>query len=383
MLWRDVRGEIIRDNEHPFEGFMRIADGEGDLLGEMLCGGSVRSLELDSPTEIEAAAGAHGAPADSLRSAFRGVLSFYRASETELLPVNIAHIEDYLRGVVPAEIGAFAPTEALKAQAIASRSEAIYKLLAGSRHGDPRYDFVSTQQDQVYRGAGEEAPASDREVAATRGLVMTSGGAVIDAVYSHSCGGATASNEDLWPRGQPLPYLRSRIDRSCGGAPELGDFASVDDWLDSSPEVFCNPAQSEFPLYAKGYFRWSRVRKGDEIEAEARERGLAIGPLRYLRVKERAPSGRVVRLELQGEKAVIEIANGDTIQGLLGLPSTLFTMGVSVKDGRVEAAAFRGAGYGHGVGMCQMGAFMMARRKFNCDDILGHYFAGVRIESLY
>ncbi|MCX7014488.1 MAG: SpoIID/LytB domain-containing protein [Candidatus Sumerlaeota bacterium] len=314
---------------------------------------------------------------------FRGQVQFF-AGNGGLFPVNTVNVEDYVRSVVPAEIGAHAPFEALKAQAIAARSEAIHKTLAGGRYGDDHYELVSTAQDQVYNGVGEESLDSTRAARDTASVVLMKDGQIIDAVYSHSCGGVTANSEDLWP-GRTAPCLAGKVDRMTWTFPsDLSKPEAVQEWLRSSPDVYCNEAQEGFPEHDKGFFRWKRTVKGSEIAELANDRGFDIGKLKGLRVVERSASGRVRKIELQGTEKTVTLANGDAIRVIMGVvPSTFFTFTTVMKDNLVDEVQFEGAGYGHGVGLCQMGAVMMGQRGFTCEKILQHYYTGAEIQKVY
>jgi len=375
MLPEVRNAEILFDGAHPFLGFLRILNAKSELAARAPAEAILRPRDEGRAIRIDGRIGG---------GAFRGEIRFFLGEDGLLFPVNSVDLEEYVRSVVPAEIGASAPKEALKAQAIAARSEAIHKMLAGSRYGDDRYDIVSTQQDQVYRGTEEETAESTRAVKETAGQALVHQGEVIDAVYSHSCGGITANSEDLWP-GRSVPSLRSQVDRESWSFPvDLSSSAAVEEWTQSMPDVYCNCLQDGFPEYAKPYFRWDRTVPEAELARQINERGYGVGRLKDLRAVSRSSSGRVGAIEICGTDKTVRVNNGDTIRALLGvLPSTFFTMAISRKDDLIEAVTFHGAGYGHGVGLCQMGAYMMARRGYSCEKILQHYFADVEIKKIY
>lgn len=288
-------------------------------------------------------------------SAYRGKLILKRASRG-LLAINEVSLEEYLRGVVPCEMGSGAPFEALRAQAVAARTYALANL---GKHGSEGYDLSCTVYDQVYKGVDSEAELTDRAVAETRGMVLEFHGKPIEARYHSTCGGKTADAREIFSRTR-IPYLRSVDDR--GGH------------LFRRKEPFCASSP---------HFRWSRVWKKNEFYALV-EKSLSslfgIGsPGKVRRVKAtKTKSGRVREL------VVITSANSyriysDQVRDFLGnLPSTKFDIIM-----RGNLVKLEGRGFGHGLGMCQWGAMGMAREGHDFKRILRHYYPGTRLKKLY
>jgi SpoIID/LytB domain protein len=298
-----------------------------------------------------------------------------------LAVVNAAPADRMLAGLVPAEIFPSAPTAALRAQAVAARGELLAKI--GTRHLADPYLLCSRQHCQVYAGVGQEHPRTTRAVNATRGQVLVrAGGSLVDTVYSASCGGHTEHNDNVWPV-EPDPNLRGRLDAGAGGralAPFRGGItaANLDRWLTTRPPTWCARAR-----YNRDKYRWATTIEAPRLDALTRRLGL--GPVRALEVRSRGVSGRARVLRVSGERGSKLVRGELTIRRLLGgLRSSMFLVApVAGPDGKPAAFRFTGGGWGHGVGMCQTGATGMAAAGKTYQEILGHYYAGSRLVTLY
>jgi stage II sporulation protein D len=216
--------------------------------------------------------------------AYRGSAQLLRTGRRGVLVVNRVGLEDYLRGVVPAEMPASWPAEALEAQAVIARSYALRARNAGAQ-----YDVFADTRSQVYGGVGSEVAAASAAVAATRGEIVTYGGQVAQTYFFSTSGGRTAANEEIWG-GAPVPYLRSVTD----------------------PYDRLSP-----------YHRWS-VRFRDR-EAARRLADVAPGKLRSLKVVARTASGRAAVVAVRGRRGTARVSAA-TIQSALGLRSTWFSI---------------------------------------------------------
>ncbi len=295
---------------------------------------------------------------------YRGAILLRRAA-SGVTAANVLDMETYLLGVVPHEIGAGRPpeeVEAVKAQAIAARTYAVRHM---GRRDALGFDFYATVQDQVYGGAESEDPVSTDAVRSTAGEIITYNGQPIEAYYHSTCGGRTAALHEVWP-GSPRPYLQSVSDRNPAGG-----------W-------FCESSNR---------FRWTE--EWDEAELEstltaalATRGGVGtVTEVESIAITERSPSGRAAQLRLRTNLGE-DVVPGDSIRWVLrpapnrGLNSTaieLHTRG----DGHVTGLVVEGAGWGHGIGMCQIGALGRARAGHSYREILGTYYPGTRIVRLY
>lgn len=304
-------------------------------------------------------------------------------SDGKLVAVNAVPSDKLLAGLVPSEMYPDAPLDALAAQAIAARTELLQKI--GTRHLTDPYLLCSSQHCQVYSGAGKEHPRTNKAVANTRGMVLLrEGGGLVDARYSASCGGHGEHNEHIWG-GTPDPSLRGHLDMAADQAAAKRFISGVDDnnveaFLKLSPESsYCGATR-----YAQGRFRWTHRISAAELNKRVLDHYPQVGNVRALEPVERGVSGRIKTLRIRGTKGTV-IAAGDLhIRRLLGgLRSSLFLVRAIGDQAAPSAFEFHGAGFGHGVGMCQIGAIGMAERGFDYSSILRHYYPGSRIKRLY
>lgn len=288
-----------------------------------------------------------------------------------LLVANAVPEDKLLAGLVPAEMYPDAPPQALEAQAIAARTELLEKI--GRRNLTDPFLLCSTQQCQVYAGAGKEDPRTTKAVEKTRGIVLLrDGGGLVDVRYSASCGGHGENNDAIWG-GTPDPSLRGRPDTAKGGMTKITD-ANIGAFLDGGEEAWCAKGK-----LAKGRFRWTETIRASELGARVAAEMPEVGRVKALVPKQRGGSGRISTLAIQGDRGTAEVSGDLRIRRLLGgLKSTLFEVH---RDG--DAFVFHGAGFGHGVGMCQMGAMGMAGAGKTHAQILAHYYRGTHLHKLY
>ncbi len=296
-------------------------------------------------------------------------------------------MERLVKGVVPSEIFATAHVEALKAQAVTARGEVLAKV--GARHlGDP-YLLCAEQHCQVYKGTGAETRATDAAVDSTRGEALfarVSGepfdegpgevSRLVDSVYSAVCGGYTEDNESVWG-GPADPSLRGRPDFDPR-APGMSTFASGVGAALVSRFVRLPSVPSYCALVAPpAKVRWRRRFRQDEVDALCS--GLGVGKVRSLSVEGRGVSGRARALRVTGSAGMARVGSELAIRRLFrNLESGMFVVERAGSDW-----LFVGGGWGHGSGMCQMGAMGRALRGFGYLDILGWYYSGAGPEKIY
>ncbi len=293
-----------------------------------------------------------------------------------LTVVNLVGMEEYLLGVVSSEMRPDYPLEALKAQAVAART---YALKNRGRLAAQGFDLDDTAACQVYGGLFSEDPRTTRAVQDTAGMVLTYDGKPIDAVYSSTCGGYTESAQAAWGRTVPylvsVPDFQGEIDTVT---PRPADEAAWAAYCKHARAVNClQPAQARVEA-----FRWVKLITRAELEA-----GLtgdtAVGTLKEIVPLERGDSGRITRLRLVGSARSVEVTGELAIRRVLGkLRSSAFTV-ESYRDdaGTPVVFAFWGAGWGHGLGMCQVGAVGLANQGWTYDAILTHYYRGAKVEA--
>ena len=313
---------------------------------------------------------------------YTGGLAFAPDKGGELVVINSLGAERALKGTVPAEIFASAPKNALQAQAIAARNE-IFSAIGVRNLADP-YMLRADIYDQVYGGVGAEDRRTSAAVDATRGKVMFYGNQIVEAFFSSNAGGFTENNENVWDM-EPRPYLRGRPDAPREKVP--GPFRDgitekeLDRFLDEGFDAFSKIA----PVSSSKLFRWNKSVKASVPQRWLEDAGHKVGRIKDINIKSRGVSGRVIQLEIIGERGKALVERELNVRRLFGgLRSGLFTMDIR-RDGRgfISDIAFKGAGFGHGVGMCQTGAVGMASKGHSAEDILGHYYKGITVKDLY
>jgi stage II sporulation protein D len=295
----------------------------------------------------------------------------------KLVAVNAVPEDKLLMGLVPAEIFPDAPEAALEAQAIAARTELLGKL--GKRSLIDPFMICSTQACQVYAGAGKEHPRTTKAVIKTRGQVLLrDGGGLVDIRYSASCGGHGEDNDHVWG-GEADPSLRGRTDDAAAKTTPVTD-DTIDEFLAEDPkDSWCGKAK----VGGTGRFRWSERITAAALQARVAAEFPALGTVKGLVAKDRGVSGRIATLTIKG-KSDLDVTGDLRIRRLLGgLKSTLFRIRTEGPAKAPTAYIFDGAGFGHGVGMCQMGAIGMAEAGKNRASILAHYYRGTHLHQIY
>jgi stage II sporulation protein D len=297
---------------------------------------------------------------------YRGELEI-RATSEGLLVINRLSVDDYLRGVIPLELGQITDAElaAMEAQAVAARSYTYMRLADPDLRRKP-YDLVATTTDQVYGGASAESRLGDEAVKETAGQVIEYNGRVVNAPYFAACGGMTAAASEIW-RESDQPYLRPVSDLIPG----------------SGGQYYCQGSSK---------FRWTRTFSGAQLEGVLekylhRHSG-ALGAVRTVIADGPTPSGRVATLTLVTDRDYYKF-RGNEIRNVLRSPngeilnSTYFEVDVEGgANGHVASLTLRGLGNGHGVGMCQAGAIGRARAGQDYRTILETYYPGTVIATV-
>ncbi len=305
-----------------------------------------------------------GAPISVGTKAYRGELLVHGA-DTGVVVVNRLTIDEYLRGVVPLEIGARPASDsaAVQAQAITARSYAYTHLSS-----DPSrpYDVTAGVLDQVYGGVAAENDVANRAVDATRGLVLKYAGRVVNAPYHSTCGGTTAAPSEVW-RSTDEPYLVRVSDRVPGSNRYYCDIGPRFSWTRTFDATTLNAALAQY------------------LASYTNVPGRQPGAARNVAVASRTPSGRVAILAISTDRGNFTL-RGNDIRYVLREPggeilnSTYFSVEPSAgSSGALTRLTVRGTGYGHGVGMCQWGAIGRARAGQDYRTILRSYYPGTTI----
>jgi stage II sporulation protein D len=359
----------------PLAGPWKLTDASGRVLvsGDSTRRWSVhrdgrrlRALHADAPASpwvdrIMTFELVSGADITWQQKSYRGTLVFV-ATDSAILVVNRVDVEEYLRGVLPLEIGARLTTDhaAVEAQAVAARSFTYTRMLAGRTRD---FDLGATESDQVYGGTSVETFWGDLAVAATAGWVLSYRGQVVTAPYHSACGGTTAVPSEIWRGGQD-GFLRTVNDTS----PQTGR-----PWCALSPRA-----------------QWERRLSAADLATAVSRHAPAYTTLpagaaqsiRDLRVAGLTPSHRARAVVIATSAGDITLRGNDLRYVLRPaggeiLPSTAVSITTERgPDGRLQAVVMRGRGNGHGVGLCQWGAIARARAGADFRAILKAYYPG-------
>ena len=304
--------------------------------------------------------------------AYRERIEILPRREVGFNVINRVSLEAYTAGVLPSEMISSWPLEALKAQAIAARSYVLTKLNGYSREG---FDVADGVQAQVYGGVGAETTKTDSAVNQTAGMVLKSGGKVIPAVFSAQCGGHTQDYEEAWGIDEPIvgvPDYDSKYNQDIEFP--LSPYR-LEEWIKEDPVSYCRADGM------RGYrnFRWVTEVPVKTILIKAPN----VGRIRRLAVTHRSSAGWADRLTVEGDKGSQEF-KGDSIRSFFGgIRSNLIWIEPQFNlKGWPEEFIIYGGGWGHGVGLCQVGAHGLADAGKSYDEILKHYFPKAEIEKL-
>lgn len=301
---------------------------------------------------------------------FSGALEIAPDPDGQLELVEVIPVEAYVAGVLPAEMPASWPVEALKAQAIAARTEVFAAL--GGKHMLEGFDFCATEHCRAYGGAGAREDASDKAVSTTAGHVLVRDGKFVAAVFSANCGGRTENNEAVWSA-PPNPALRSVSDAKQAGRPGWEE-RGMTVWLKQPAPAWCD--------HRSDSFRWTRRFSVKELSDIVNKRH-GVGRVRAIELLERGPGGRLRAVKIIGSSGSAVVKKELTIRlAFGGLPSAMFIVETARGADGPTAFSFIGGGRGHGVGLCQDGACGMAKAGKSSQEILRHYFTGVDLIRL-
>jgi len=367
---------LFEELQKPAHGTLQLEDGSGNTVA----GGPNRlTIESLDASPLKVSQVEHGVGYDfhgfEDRS-YRGAIDVTVDRRGMLAVVNLLSLEDLLRGLVPAEMFSRAPMEALKAQAITARTEVLAKI--GTRHLADPYFLCAEQHCAVYRGISGETPTTNAAVDATRGVALFSpDGHLVNAVYSAVCGGHTENNEVVWG-GLPDPNLRGKPD-FLSPPGEHTSPSELPDFLTATAPAACRLASFVQP----DRYRWTRHFSSEEMNRLTQ--ALGIGPVEAISVTERGVSGRARAVTLAGQRKARQVRGELEIRKLFGMLNSSMFLVEAERDaeGRLKGWNFRGGGWGHGVGMCQMGAIGRAEAGHDYQAILRHYFNGAEPSPLY
>jgi stage II sporulation protein D len=336
------------------------------------------------------------------RQVFHGAFRLVKRA-AGLTVINDVPLEEYVASVISSEMSASCPIELLKAHAVISRSwlwfpkanpaPAVRAPSASldsheilrwyGREAHPDFDVCADDHCQRYQGITKAfSPAAAEAVRATAGQFLRYNGAICDARFSKCCGGITERYATAW-EDENIPYLESVFDspsQSSGDSPET--------WIRSNPPAYCNTDDSQllsrvlpgFDQETRDFYRWRVTYTVEELADLIKSRlTVDLGPIRDLEALARGPSDRIYRLKVTGERDYIII--GKELEIRRALSRTHLYSSAFVVDKEPGRFVLIGAGWGHGVGLCQIGAAVMANAGKSYAEILQHYYRGTTVSA--
>jgi SpoIID/LytB domain protein len=349
---------------------------------------------------------------------FKGGLKLI-VEDGKLTAINQIGVESYLTSVISSEMSATSSPELLKAHAVISRSWLLAQIeknkdLGAAAHyqstfktddelirwydreDHTRFDVCADDHCQRYQGIIRQNDAVAVAIEATRGTVLEYDGKICDARFSKSCGGVTETFENCW---EPVVHDYLTVLRDT---PEENDFedltdeATAEKWIRTDPPAFCNTHDKEilsqvlndYDQETMDFYRWHVTYAQQELSALITKRsGIDFGSIIDLIPIERGTSGRLIRLKIVGSKKTMTIGKELEIRKTLStshLYSSAFVVDKGAEvNGVPESFTLTGAGWGHGVGLCQIGAAVMSAKGYAYDRILLHYFKGAELVKRY
>ena len=358
---------------------------------------------------------------------FKGELKII-VEDDRLTAINIIPIEDYLTSVISSEMSATASLELLKAHAVISRSWLLNKLKVANgklkviMHPDNTANFeLSTLHSQLIKWYDHEAhknfdvcaddhcqryqgitrtstPQAIEAVFATRGEVLMYEGEICDARFSKCCGGAFEEFQNCWENVKHPYLIGQRDSKTETRLPDLTKEVEADKWIRTSPAAFCNTHNKQvlsqvlnnYDQETTDFYRWRVCYSQQELSELIHKRsGIEFGKIIDLIPVERGTSGRLVRLKIVGTLRTLIIGKELEIRRTLSsshLYSSAFVVDKEYKEDEKEIPSrfiLTGSGWGHGVGLCQIGAAVMGEQGYKYKEILSHYYPGSAIEQQY
>lgn len=350
---------------------------------------------------------------------FRGSL-LLKKSEGKILVINLINIEDYIRSVVSSELSDKSTLQVLAAHAVVSRSWLLSHIYSktqknkktynekesrtehitwAKREEHKFYDVCATDHCQRYHGITKLSTGMAlRAVNETRGLVLTYKDKICDTRYSKCCGGISESFENVWEP-EKIDYLTSVIDYKFEPENYSLDFANEEcskKWIENSPPAFCKTKDKnilsnilvDYDQKTSDFYRW-QVKYSQKTIANIIKENTKIdfGNIVDLVPGERGASSRLITLKIVGTKKTLIVGKELEIRRILSTThlysSAIVIEKQDIQDGIPQKFIIKGAGWGHGVGLCQIGAAVMSAEGYKFDEILSHYFSKATLKKIY
>ena len=337
---------------------------------------------------------------------FRGSLRLL-ADDGKIWAINDLPVEDYLESVISSEMSAQSSLPLLMAHAVISRSWLMSQIDGNTApntqasHGDAfirwydhtdhtLFDVCADDHCQRYQGITKEtSPNVAEAIRRTRGELLTYGDEICDARFSKCCGGAMEEFQYCWDD-TPKPYLKGIGDTPEATIPDLTVEENARQWILSSPKSFCNTTDkrilsqvlNDYDQETTDFYRWRVSYTQEELSKLVEKKlGAGLGTITDMRPLKRGTSGRICELQITGTKKTIVVGKELEIRRALSESHLYSSAFVVEKQG--DTFTLIGAGWGHGVGLCQIGAAVMGDKGYAYDEILRHYYPGAEIEKAW
>ena len=423
ILWnREI--SFCFDTEHRFNG--NIISGEQTVAledGKIRWGGELYDEILFTPCNKDASfvlheviIGIHFHWERKEDQRFQGTLKLIVDGD-EIIAVNILPVEDYLTSVISSEMSATASLELLKAHAVISRSwllaqiektkeivrsEEAYSTCTETddeltrwydREDHQLFDVCADDHCQRYQGitrASANLETVRKAISETMGMVLMSDGKICDARFSKCCGGVAEEFQNCWEDKHISYLVKLRDTEKQATIPDLTQEAETVKWIQTRPESFCNTTDKKilgqvlnnYDQETVDFYRWEvRYTRQELSELVCHRSGIDFGTIQELIPIERGTSGRLVKLKIVGSKKTLTVGKELEIRRILSSSHLYSSAFVVEKEG--DRFLLKGAGWGHGVGLCQIGAAVMGEKGYCFDRILLHYYIGATIEKAY
>ncbi|MDL2290468.1 SpoIID/LytB domain-containing protein [Paludibacteraceae bacterium OttesenSCG-928-F17] len=345
---------------------------------------------------------------------FKGNLKFIVEND-KITAINEIRTEDYLTSVISSEMSASSSDELLKAHAVISRSWLLANLDISSQNKatvhntenefikwyerDAHINFHVCADDHCQRYQGitkASTEAVEKAIKETYGKVLMYDNQICDARFSKCCGGISEDFENVWAE-EHYPYLTAiRDDESTGDLPDLTIEKNAEEWIRNSPAAFCNTQDKKvlsqvlnnYDQETADFYRWKVQYTQQELSVLIQKKsGIDFGEILDLIPLERGQSGRIIKLKIAGTKQSLTVGKELEIRKWLSeshLYSSAFVVEKSEGANNIpQRFTLTGAGWGHGVGLCQIGAAVMGEKGYNYQEILQHYFKNTKLNKLY
>lgn len=345
---------------------------------------------------------------------FEGTLEIRDNADGTQTAINRLDVEDYLSSVITSEMSATSSLELLKAHAVISRSWVLRPIISPStgtdkpdlsdpdrhviwyeRDAHEGFDVCADDHCQRYEGITrrdehpEAAANVQKAIDATRGQVLMYDGKVCDARFYKACGGATELFENAWAN-EHYDYLEPVRDEIGTPLPDLTIEENAQAFIRTSPSAYCNTTDerilsqvlNNYDQETKDFYRWTVQYTKEELSDIIRERsGIDFGEILDLVPIKRGPSARLYEMQIVGSKRTMVIGKELEIRKWLSR-SHLYSSAFVVDRNENGDFTLTGAGWGHGVGLCQIGAAVMADKGYTYEQILAHYFPGSELKTI-